>query len=283
MLAKRIIPCLDVDAGRVVKGVNFTNMTDAGDPVESAKFYENEGADEIVFLDITASVDNRITMLNVVRRTAETIFLPFTVGGGIRTVDDMRRILSNGADKVSLNTAAVLNTELISAGAEEFGVQCVVVAIDAKKITGDGGNEAVNLPPELENLKIGKAASPEGIHSEKSDYEVYINGGRKRTGLDAVEWAKYVVARGAGEILLTSIDKDGTNSGYDIALLKKITETVNVPVIASGGAGTLEHFYQAIHEGGADAVLAASVFHYGRFKIKEVKNYLSGKGVAIRL
>ncbi|MCL4511495.1 MAG: imidazole glycerol phosphate synthase subunit HisF [Bacteroidetes bacterium] len=276
MLAKRIIPCLDVNAGRVVKGVNFINLTDAGDPVESAKFYESEGADEIVFLDITASVDNRTTMLNVVRRTAETIFLPLTVGGGIRTVDDIRRTLSNGADKVSLNTAAVLNPELILAGAEEFGVQCIVVAIDAKKIDDNSKNNYAIIPVELESLKIQNVASPSG-------YEVYINGGRKPTGLDAIEWAKYVVAHGAGEILLTSIDKDGTNSGYDIELLKKTTKVVNVPVIASGGAGTLEHFYEAIQGGGADAVLAASVFHFGKFKIKQVKNYLSEKGVAIRL
>lgn len=281
MLAKRIIPCLDVDAGRVVKGVNFVNLTDAGNPVESAKFYEEEGADEIVFLDITASVDNRATMLNVVRNTAENIFLPFTVGGGIRTVDDIRKILSNGADKISLNTAAVLSPGLISAGAEEFGVQCIVVAVDATRRgrTEDNSKELpASLPGELENLKIGNLSS-----SDRSGYEVYINGGRKPTGIDAVEWAKYIVAHGAGEILLTSIDKDGTNSGYDIELLQRITKAVNVPVIASGGAGTLDHFVEAIRDGGADAVLAASVFHFGKFKIREVKNYLLEKGVAVRL
>jgi len=278
MLAKRIIPCLDVNAGRVVKGVNFVNLTDAGDPVESAKFYEQEGADEIVFLDITASVDNRATMLNVVRKTAESIFLPFTVGGGIRTVDDMRSILSNGADKVSLNTAAVFNPDLITAGAEEFGVQCIVVAIDATKDGVKTADIVADLPHELDSVKISGLSS-----SEKSGYEVFINGGRKPTGIDAIAWAKFVVARGAGEILLTSIDKDGTNSGYDIELLQTITKAVNVPVIASGGAGTLDHFYEAIACGNADAVLAASVFHFGKFKIKEVKNYLSEKGVPVRL
>jgi len=276
MLVKRIIPCLDVNAGRVVKGVNFVNLTDAGDPVESAKFYEKEGADEIVFLDITASSDNRATMLDMVHKTAETVFLPFSVGGGIRSVDDIRNILSNGADKVSLNTAAVLKPELISEGAEEFGVQCIVVAIDATK---NGSHDEINgvvLPSSLEHLTAAKLENPSG-------YEVYINGGRTPTELDAVEWAKYVVAHGAGEILLTSIDKDGTNSGYDIEILKKVTEAVNVPVIASGGAGNLNHFYDAIERGGADAVLSASVFHFGKFKIKEVKNFLSEKGVPIRL
>lgn len=277
MLAKRIIPCLDVKAGRVVKGVNFVNLTDAGDPVETARFYEQEGADEIVFLDITASVDQRDTMLGVVRRTAETIFLPLTVGGGIRTVDDVRRILLNGADKVSLNTAAVRTPELIAKGAKEFGVQCMVVAIDAKRIT-----------PEEKEARGEKASPPAGDElmrevGEPRNYEVYVNGGRTPVGLDAVGWAEYAVSLGAGEILLTSIDRDGTNSGYDIDLLRKITKEVNVPVIASGGAGTLDHFYEAIQEGHADAVLAASVFHFGKFKIKEVKNYLSQKDIPVRL
>ncbi len=276
MLAKRIIPCLDVNAGRVVKGVNFVNLTDAGDPVESAKFYEQEGADEIVFLDITASVDNRSTMLNVVRKTAESIFLPFTVGGGIRTVDDMRNILSNGADKVSLNTAAVLNPELISSGAAEFGVQCIVVAIDAKKVTGRNEAAIPELPEDIAGLGIS-------LWETGDVYEVYVNGGRKPTGIDVVKWAEYVAQKGAGEILLTSIDKDGTNSGYDVDLLRKVTSAVNVPVIASGGAGTMEHFYEAISAGGADAVLAASVFHFGRFKIADVKNYLSKNNIAVRL
>jgi cyclase len=276
MLAKRIIPCLDVNRGRVVKGVNFVNLTDAGDPVESAKFYEQEGADEIVFLDITASSDNRATMLGVVRKTAETVFLPFSVGGGIRSVDDIRNILSNGADKISLNTAAVLKPELISEGAEEFGAQCIVVAIDATRNGSQHNGKSATLPASLECLTVRNVEDP-------SSYEVYINGGRTPTNLDAVEWAKYVVAHGAGEILLTSIDKDGTNSGYDLEILQRVCKAVNVPVIASGGAGTLDHFYDAINRGGADAVLAASVFHFGKFKIKEVKNFLSEKGVPVRL
>ncbi|HUI30798.1 MAG TPA: imidazole glycerol phosphate synthase subunit HisF [Candidatus Acidoferrales bacterium] len=276
MLAKRIIPCLDVNAGRVVKGVNFVNLTDAGDPVESAKFYEREGADEIVFLDITASSDNRATMLNVVRKTAETVFLPFSVGGGIRSVDDIRSILSNGADKISLNTAAVLKPELISEGAEEFGAQCIVVAIDATRNDSQQNAKSTTLPSSLEHLTMPNV-------EESSGYEVYINGGRTSTKIDAVEWAKYVVSCGAGEILLTSIDRDGTNSGYDMEILKKVTTAVNVPVIASGGAGTLDHFYDAINRGGADAVLAASVFHFGKFKIREVKDYLSEKGVPVRI
>ncbi len=275
-LAKRIIPCLDVDRGRVVKGVNFVNLTDAGDPVESAKLYENEGADEIVFLDITASSDNRGTMLEVVRKTAETVFLPFSVGGGIRSVDDIRNILSNGADKVCLNTAAVLNPDLIQEGAEQFGVQCIVVAIDSTRYSPQKRKESIPLDKSLDRLRLGNIDSPSGS-------EVYINGGRTATKLDVLEWVKYVVERGAGEILLTSIDRDGTNSGYDLELLRKVTEAVNVPVIASGGAGTLEHFRDAIEIGGADAVLAASVFHFGKFKIREVKNYLSNKGIPVRL
>lgn len=276
MLAKRIIPCLDVNAGRVVKGVNFVNLTDAGDPVETARFYEQEGADEIVFLDITASVDNRDTMLSVVRRTAETIFLPLTVGGGIRTVDDMRRILSNGADKVSLNTAAVRNPDLIAQGAAEFGVQCIVVAIDAKRVTPESRAKESGAARPADAALISNVGAP-------VDFEVYVNGGRTPVGLDAVGWAKHAVSLGAGEILLTSIDKDGTNSGYDIEMLGRITGEVNVPVIASGGAGTLEHFREAIEDGNADAVLAASVFHFGKFKINEVKQYLSEKGIVVRL
>jgi imidazole glycerol-phosphate synthase subunit HisF len=288
MLAKRIIPCLDVKAGRVVKGINFVDLTDAGDPVESARFYEQEGADEIVFLDITATVDNRDTMLKVVRRTAETIFLPLTVGGGIRTVADIRRMLSNGADKVSLNTAAVRDPDLISKGAEEFGVQCIVVAIDAKKVVVEPGDEASRSQSGNEGAgreSVRSSAENDVMKSVGTpvEYEVYVNGGRTPVGLDAVGWAKYAVAHGAGEILLTSIDRDGTNSGYDIDMLRKISKEVNVPVIASGGAGTLEHFFEAIEIGNADAVLAASVFHFGKFKIKDVKNYLSGKGVTVRL
>lgn len=261
MLAKRIIPCLDVSNGRVVKGINFRNLKDAGDPVESAMFYEAQGADEIVFLDITATIDNRRTLLDVVRRTAENIFLPFTVGGGIRSVDDMREILTNGADKVSLNTAAVHNPDLIRYGAEEFGVQCVVVAIDAKRVD--------------ENVK--------GENEFASGYQVYVGGGKIPTALDAVEWAKYAVELGAGEILLTSIDRDGTSEGYDVELIQKIASVVNVPLIASGGAGKLTHFLDALVKGGADAVLAASVFHYGKFTIQQVKEFLLNEGVQVRI
>jgi cyclase len=261
MLAKRIIPCLDVSNGRVVKGIHFENLKDAGDPVESAMFYEAEGADEIVFLDITATTDNRKTMLDVVRRTAENVFLPFTVGGGVRSVDDIREILSNGADKVSLNTAAVENPELIHYGAEEFGAQCVVVAIDAKKV--DPMAQTANDFP--------------------SGYQVFVGGGKIPTPFDVLDWAKYAVELGAGEILLTSIDRDGTNEGYDIDLLQKVAGVVNVPLIASGGAGSLVHFRDALVKGRADAVLAASVFHYGKFTIREVKEYLSNEGVEVRI
>lgn len=261
MLAKRIIPCLDVSNGRVVKGIHFENLKDAGDPVESAMFYEDEGADEIVFLDITATTDNRKTMLDVVRRTAENVFLPFTVGGGVRSVDDMREILANGADKVSLNTAAVQNPDLIRYGAEEFGVQCVVVAIDAKRVN----------------------ATRESINDFPSGYQVFVGGGKIPTSFDAVEWARYAVELGAGEILLTSIDQDGTNKGYDVELLQKIAGAVNVPLIASGGAGSLVHFRDALVAGRADAVLAASVFHYGKFTIREVKEFLLNEGVQVRI
>ncbi len=252
MIAKRIIPCLDVDRGRVVKGVHFLNLVDAGDPVEQARFYDAQGADELVFLDITASSDNRDTMLDVVRRTAEEVFIPFTIGGGIRTVDDIRRMLQHGADKVSLNTAAVKNPDLVTAGAESFGVQCIVVAIDAKQ-------------------------KPDG-----TGWEVYINGGRTPTGLDAIEWAGEVERRGAGELLVTSMDRDGTKDGYDLALLKRITSAVNIPVIASGGAGTLEHLVDALTAGNADAVLAASIFHFQEFSIGQAKAYLKSHGVVIR-
>ena len=253
MLTKRIIPCLDVNRGRVVKGVNFVNLTDAGDPVEIAKAYNEEGADELVFLDITASSDHRDTVVDMVRRVAEQVFIPFTVGGGINSVDDMRKILREGADKVSVNTAAVLRPELIREGAEIFGNQCIVTAIDAKRrSSGDG-------------------------------WTVYIRGGRDDTGLDAVEWAKKAVSLGSGEILLTSMDADGTKAGYDLALTRAIADAVPVPVIASGGAGKMEDFYTALTDGGADAALAASLFHYRELSIREVKEYLRGKGVPVRL
>jgi cyclase len=253
MLTKRIIPCLDVAKGRVVKGVNFVNLRDAGDPVELAAFYNEEGADEVVFLDITASYENRATMLDVVRRTAERVFIPVTVGGGIRTVEDIRATLGAGADKTSLNTAAVQNPEILRAGAEQFGAQCVVLAIDARS----------------------NAAMPSG-------YEVFIHGGRTPTGMDALEWAQRGVALGAGEILLTSMDRDGTKQGYDLELNAKIAHAVTVPVIASGGVGNLEHLYEGLTTGGADAVLAASIFHFGEFRVHDAKDYLQAKGVVVR-
>ncbi len=253
MLAKRIIPCLDVTGGRVVKGINFVNLIDAGDPVEAAIEYDRQGADEIVFLDITASSDDRDTMVDVVRRTAEKVFIPVTVGGGIRTVEDMRRMLNSGADKVSVNTAAILNPDLIRAGAERFGNQCIVLAIDARRTPG----------------KIGK-------------WQVFTHGGRKVTELDAVEWAKYGVSLGAGEILLTSMDADGTKDGYDCELTRAVSEYVSVPVIASGGAGTLEHLVEVLEKGKADAVLAASIFHFGIFTVPQTKDFLRKHNIPVR-
>jgi len=253
MLTKRIIPCLDVHAGRVVKGVNFLNIKDAGDPVEIAKYYNDAGADEIVFLDITASAHGRQIMREVVSRTAEQVFIPLTVGGGIRDLSDFRDILKLGADKISINSAALKRPELISEAAWRFGSQCVVVAVDAKsKPNGQG-------------------------------WDVYLNGGRVNTGKDAVQWAMEAEKMGAGEILLTSMDADGTQNGYDISLTKAVSDAVNIPVIASGGAGKLEHFYQVITEGGADAVLAASLFHYRTMEIDNLKKYLYSKGIPIRL
>lgn len=253
MLTKRIIPCLDVHAGRVVKGVNFLNIRDAGDPVEVAAIYDKAGADELTFLDITASSDARSIMLDVVSRVAEQVFIPFTVGGGIRSVEDFREILKAGADKISVNSAALKRPELISEAAWRFGNQCVVVAIDAKR------------------------------KSDRSGWEVYLNGGRVNTGKDAVEWAIEVQKRGAGEILLTSMDCDGTKNGYDIELTKMVSENVKIPVIASGGAGTMEHFHEALTDGKADAVLAASLFHYREMEIKDLKSFLREKGNEIRL
>ena len=252
MLTKRIIPCLDVKEGRVVKGTNFVGLRDAGDPVERAAAYDVEGADELVFLDITATFEERKAMLDVIRKTAGKVFMPLTVGGGISSVEDIRNALLGGADKTSLNSAAVKNPQLIADGARMVGNQCIVLAIDARRV---GDNK----------------------------WEVYVAGGRKPTGIDAVEWAKQGVALGAGEILLTSMDADGTKNGYDIALTKAISSVVNVPVIASGGAGKLEDFYEVLTEGGADAVLAASVFHYKTFTIKQVKEYLRSRGIEVRL
>lgn len=253
MLTKRIIPCLDVNRGRVVKGVNFVNLKDAGDPVEIGAAYSREGADELVFLDITASSDARATVTDMVRRVAANVFIPFTVGGGIRTVDDFRDILRAGADKVSVNSAAILNPQLLHDAAEKFGSQCVVLAIDAKR------------------------------REDGSGWNVYRNGGRIDTGLDAVEWAVKANELGAGEILLTSMDADGTKAGYDIELTCTIADRVSIPVIASGGAGSKEHFYDALTAGGADAALAASLFHYKELTIREVKEYLRDRGVAVRL
>lgn len=253
MFTKRIIPCLDVKDGRVVKGVNFVNLRDAGDPVEIAKAYDQAGADELVFLDITASSDGRDTVVDMVRRVAENVFIPFTVGGGIRTVEDFRKLLREGADKISVNSAAIDRPELISEAAEKFGRQCVVVAIDARR------------------------------RADGSGWNVYKHGGRLDTGLDAVEWAKKADQLGAGEILLTSMDCDGTKAGYDNELTAIIAENVSVPVIASGGAGTKEHFYDALTKGKADAALAASLFHYKELEIKDLKKYLSERGIPVRL
>ncbi len=252
MFTKRIIPCLDVHDGRVVKGVNFVNLQDAGDPVEIAAAYDKAGADELVFLDITASSDARNTVVDMVRRVAEQVFIPFTVGGGIRSVEDFRAILREGADKVSINSSAIKNPQLISDGADKFGSQCVVVAIDAKRRENGSG------------------------------WEVYINGGRINTGIDAVEWAMRANKLGAGEILLTSMDCDGTKAGYDIELTRTIAENVSIPVIASGGAGTMEHFYDAFAEGKAEAALAASLFHYKEMEIKDLKDYLAGRDIPVR-
>lgn len=252
MLAKRIIPCLDVKDGRVVKGINFVDLVDAGDPVEQAKVYDGAGADELVFLDITATHENRDTMFEMVQTVAEQVFIPFTVGGGIRTVEDMRGILRSGADKVSVNSAAVQNPQLISQGAHEFGSQAIVVAIDARRKEDGQG------------------------------WEVFVSGGRKPTGLDALAWAQEVERLGAGEILLTSMDGDGTKAGYDLELTRAVAEAVGIPVIASGGAGTLAHFAEALTIGRADAALAASLFHYKELTIAEVKAYLASQGVAVR-
>lgn len=250
MLAKRIIPCLDVTDGRVVKGVNFVNLRDAGDPVENARIYNDEGADELVFLDITATHEKRKTMVDIVSRVAEEVFMPFTVGGGISTTEDIRELLNAGCDKVSINSSAVRRPELVAEAAGRFGTQCIVVAIDAKR--------------------------------NDSSWEVFVRGGREATGIDAIQWARSVEEMGAGEILLTSMDCDGTKDGYDIKLTHAIASAINIPVIASGGCGTLEHFAEALTCGGADAALAASVFHFKEFSIGEVKEYLKGKGIVVR-
>jgi imidazole glycerol-phosphate synthase subunit HisF len=270
MLAKRIIPCLDVKNGRVVKGVNFVELRDAGDPVEQAKLYDEAGADELVFLDITATHEARDTVIEMAKAVAEQVFIPFTVGGGIRTTDDMRAILRAGADKISINSAAVRNPDLISQGAEAFGSQAIVVAIDAKRRLEIGDWRLDQSP--ISNLQ-----------SPISNWQVFVSGGRTPTGLDAVEWAQEAERRGAGEILLTSMDGDGTQAGYDLELTRAIADAVNIPVIASGGAGALAHFAEALTSGGADAALAASLFHYKQLTIREVKEYLAGQGIPVRL
>jgi cyclase len=255
MLAKRIIPCLDVTAGRVVKGVNFVALRDAGDPVEIARRYDEQGADELTFLDITASSDERDIILHVIEDVAAQVFIPLTVGGGVRSVDDVRRLLHAGADKVSMNTSAVANPQLVKDASDRFGSQCIVVAIDAKQVA-DGENPR---------------------------WEVFTHGGRKATGRDAVEWAKQVEALGAGEILLTSMDRDGTRSGFDLKLTRAISEAVGIPVIASGGVGNLQHMAEGVSVGGADAVLAASIFHFGEFTVRQAKEYMAARGIEMRL
>ena len=254
MLAKRIIPCLDVTAGRVVKGVNFVSLRDAGDPIEIARRYDGEGADELTFLDITASCDQRDIILHVIEAVAEQVFIPLTVGGGVRRVEDVRRLLNAGADKISINTAAVQDPQLVAAASSRYGAQCIVVAIDARRRQGD----AVS-------------------------WEVYTHGGRTPTGLDAVDWARRVAQLGAGEILLTSMDRDGTRQGFDLELTRAVADAVSVPVIASGGVGTLQHLADGVTRGGADAVLAASIFHYGEYTVREAKQYMAAQGVLMRL
>ena len=261
MLSKRIIPCLDVKDGRVVKGVHFVELRDAGDPVEIAQRYDAEGGDELTFLDITASYERRKIILDVVRKTAETVFMPLTVGGGVREIQDIRDLLNAGADKVAINTAAVTRPQFVKEAAERFGTQCIVVAIDAKHQTLDSG---------LQNPDAGLA------------WEVYIHGGRRPTGIDALEWARQMEAYGAGEVLLTSMDRDGTREGYDIELTRAIASAVTIPVIASGGVGTLQHIYEGLTAGGADAALAASIFHYREYTIRECKDFLAAHGVKVR-
>ena len=256
-LAKRIIPCLDVTNGRVVKGVNFLELRDAGDPVEIARRYDEQGADELTFLDITASSDNRGLILNIIEQVASQVFIPLTVGGGVREVDDVRRLLNAGADKVSINTSAILNPKLVAEAADRYGSQCIVVAIDAKQVNEEG--------------------------SENPRWEVFTHGGRKPTGLDAVDWARRMVALGAGELLVTSMDRDGTKIGFNLALNKAISEAVDVPIIASGGVGNLQHLVDGVKLGGADAVLAASIFHYGEFTVNQAKHYMRDNGIEVRL
>ena len=277
MLAKRIIPCLDVKEGRVVKGTNFLHLRDAGDPVENARVYDEQGADELTFLDITASHERRKILLEVVRRTAEEVFMPLTVGGGIRTLEDIRELLQAGADKVSLNTAAVQKPDLLREASEKFGSQCIVVAIDAKRRPAEGG-----LWAQAEEIARGEKGDELAALGNRISWEVYTHGGRTPTGIDALEWARKVEEWGAGEILLTSMDRDGTKKGYDIPLTRTFSDSLTIPIIASGGAGTMEHLLEALIQGRADAVLAASIFHFRQHTVREVKDYLRGKGVLMR-
>ncbi len=281
MLAKRIIPCLDVRDGRVVKGVNFVNIRDAGDPVENAVYYDRQGADELVFLDITASHEKRKTIIDVVERTASDVFMPLTVGGGIKSLQDIRDLLNAGCDKVSINTTAVRDPYFISRAAERFGSQCIVVAIDAKRVR-DNMSDATEEEWFGDNA-LGEVVLDMNIQPEDTLWALSTHGGRRMKPIDALKWAKKMESLGAGEILLTSMDRDGTKDGYDLALTKAISGAVNIPVIASGGVGTLEHLYDGIVKGGADAVLAASIFHYREYTIREAKEYLSAKGITVRL
>lgn len=289
MLAKRIIPCLDVKDGRVVKGVNFQNLTDAGDPVENAKFYDEQGADELVFLDITASHEKRKTILDVVARTADDVFMPLTVGGGIKSLDDIRDLLNAGCDKVSINTTAVRTPYFIKEAAERFGSQCIVVAVDAKRVIPDMTFEPDEPwlswlnDPYLKDVKLTPPSPPLSKGGIGGVWALSTHGGRKMRQIDAVKWAKKMEELGAGEILLTSMDRDGTKIGFDIELTRKISEAVTIPVVASGGVGTLEHLREGLVEGKADAALAASIFHYREYSVQEAKEYLRSKGVPVRL
>jgi imidazole glycerol-phosphate synthase subunit HisF len=287
-LAKRVIPCLDVTRGRVVKGVNFVGLRDAGDPVEIARRYDDQGADELTFLDITASSDERDMILHIVEAVAAQVFIPLTVGGGVRKVEDVRRLLNAGADKVSINTSAVQNPQLVADASGRYGAQCIVVAIDAKRV--DPQADAKRVDPQMDakrvdaraaDKRVGAAAA--GAAGTEARWEVYTHGGRKPTGLDAVAWARRMQALGAGEILLTSMDRDGTRSGFDLALTRAVAEAVDVPVIASGGVGNLDHLAAGILEGRADAVLAASIFHYGEYSVRQAKELMASRGIEVRM
>jgi len=278
MLAKRIIPCLDVKDGRVVKGVNFLNLSDAGDPVENALYYDDEEADELVFLDVTASHEKRKIIIDVVERTASVVFMPLTVGGGIKTIDDIRDLLNAGADKVSINTTAVKNPYFIQQASSRFGSQCIVIAIDAKRVDKNFNPKSYTPESWFEDAELKSV-----LYNENTKFVLSTHGGRLMRPIDAVAWAKKMEALGAGEILLTSMDRDGTKEGYDIELTKAISEAVNIPVIASGGAGTLEHLYEAFALGGADAALAASIFHFREYSVRETKEFLKQKGISVRI